>query len=461
MLLFFIDTLRADHVGCYGYRRPTTPTIDGLAAAGTVFERAFSQSTWSLPSYATIFTSRYPPSHGIVRSSQALGPDLPTLAGILTAHGYATAAFVGGGHLSPRFGLERGFQHYKSTELPWSVQPGVEGAIGWLDKRPQSPFFLFVHGYDVHAPYQAPLGFGEMYDPDYRGVVHAPGFLTQGVLESIARDKYDPCDLQPCTSTSAAADTTATTGPAGWRTGPAGLPLKLPSLRQTLSAVDREHLIAHYDGALTYADACLARLLDALEQRGLLKNTIVIVAGDHGELLFEHGAVVHGTLPYEQIIHVPLVVAGPGLASGRRVKNMAGLIDLAPTLLQLCGVTPCQQHQGKSLAPALWATSPVPAEEPEQASFSCAGRCYSIRTARWHFIQCLPTVAQNLQKILLFDVLADPAERTDLSQRNPQAVEEMRSRLGDWIEEYELPESSWASRLGPPVMEMFRQFGYW
>ncbi|MBI3891579.1 MAG: sulfatase [Candidatus Wallbacteria bacterium] len=455
-VFFFIDTLRADHVGCYGYKRPTTPTIDNLAASGTLFENCFSQSTWSLPSYTTFFTSCYPRTHGVLSAARSLAPGMRTLPGIVGLRGYETVAFVGGGHLAPNFGLDRGFSLYNSSETASSISWSVRKAIRWLEARKPGPFLLFVHGYDVHSPYQSPLGFSEMYDPGYRGIVHRKGFLRLEFLSTITDGKFDPCDLDPEDAGNDSPDTL----PAPWRPGPEGLWPRLPSLPHALTPADREHLIAHYDGALTYADSWLARLLDALRQKGDLENTVVAVSGDHGEHLLEHGFLGHSREPREQVIHVPLVMAGPGIARGRRIADPVGLIDVAPTVLDLCGAVPCRQHQGKSLAGYLSSTSSL-ASLQDPGAVSYHDDTYSFRTRDWHLLEWRQPDRLERVEVKLFHVARDPSELAEVGDQNPETRRQMLERLGDWSEEFDRPGTAAGSKLTPRLREILRRFGYW
>ncbi|RMF19365.1 MAG: hypothetical protein D6760_13135, partial [Deltaproteobacteria bacterium] len=155
VVLVSVDTLRADHVGAYGYERPTTPHLDRFAAASVVFERAVSQSAWTRPAHASMFTGLYPVEHGIVsvHPPRRLGSKVPTLAAVLSRAGYRTAAFVGGGNLSAEFGFDSGFEVYRSPGRRFSET--VPEAIAWIERDAGRPFFLFVHGLDVHRPYRA------------------------------------------------------------------------------------------------------------------------------------------------------------------------------------------------------------------------------------------------------------------------------------------------------------------
>lgn len=500
VVLFFIDTLRADHLGCYAYRRPTSPRLDSLAARGTLFEAAMAQADYSLPSYATLFTSLYPGAHGVTGPGTSIPPGATTLAEIFSARGYHTGAFSGGIHLQPGFGFARGFEVFGTTPRRGSLFHTVPAALQWLEGVAHEPFFLFVQGYDCHLPYTVPLGYSELYDPAYDGVVHQPGFLALDTLEGLDGLAYDP--LVP-----AAFRTFPDRQTMGWRSrrrrlvpgfeqdlsrdlvrqwvppepeapgleqsaksGPesetvtasqsrTALPARLPHWRRQLASADVAHLVAHYDGAVTYADTWLGIFVESLRQRGLLENTLLIVAGDHGEELGERGRFGHGRLHLDEL-RVPLVVAGPGVEPARRVTDTVGLIDLAPTLLELCTTPPFHGHQGKSLAPYLQAAAEPP-RDPSRAAFCTSTRGVSIRSGRWHLSRRTGTANGEPASWSLHDAILDPAERSDLSAAHPEVAATLRSRLLDWMEQVKPPVLVSPSSLGAREREGLRRSGYW
>ena len=456
LVVLFVDTLRADHLHCYGYPRQTTPNLDSLARTGTVFRNAVSQASFSLPAYATIFTSLFPLNHGMLEVSQPLSRKLHTLAEHLAASGYRTAAFVGDGQLAPNFGLGRGFQTFRSvasfTSLYWSVPAAVE----WLDSLDGEPFFLFLHGYDPHLPYSPPLGFSEMHDPDYEGVAHEPGFLRYDVLDRVCDMSFDPGRVasfdasilqQPGVSwrwrrllppfapglNGPVANTACTSLPPenlsrDTSFEPLHLPFRSPVFPVKLRADDTRHIVAHYDGAVSYADLWCGVFLESLRARGALDNTVVVVAGDHGESLGEHGFFGHGLELSESIVHVPLIVSGRGVPAGRSVSDVVGLVDLAPTLLQLARAPPCGAHQGRSLLPLLAPAQPPP--DPDSAALSFKENEASIRTQRWLLNRNNRREKKvRLEQVELFDVTVDPACGVDVAASHPEVVQELKARL--------------------------------
>jgi arylsulfatase A-like enzyme/cytochrome c-type biogenesis protein CcmH/NrfG len=328
LVLITIDTLRADHVGAYGYSRARTPALDGLAAGGVLFERAYAAAPITLPSHATLLTGRYPPGHGARDNGVRVSPTVPTVATELRARGFRTAAFVAAFPLDHQFGLDRGFEVYGdhlprgsdgrlANERPASDV--VNDAIAWLRQQapgPQSPapFFLWVHLFEPHAPYGDPS---------------SPGATARPVL-----DRYD----------------------------------------EEIATADRE----------------IGRLLTALAPA--ITDTLVVAAGDHGEAFGEHGEYAHSIFVYDTTLRVPLMMSGPGVRRGARVVDPVTLADVAPTVMRMLGAPmgDAAAVDGIDLAPALGGT-PLPRRELYAESFAPLfefgwAPLRAVRSGSWKFI---------------------------------------------------------------------------
>lgn len=310
VLLISIDTLRADHLGAYGYARPTSPNIDALGNRGVVFSQALSTSSWTLPAHASLLTGRTPSAHGLQDDGLKLAADVPTLAAALQDAGYHTVAVVSQIYVSAAFGLERGFAHYDDSLIeggrtnPIAAQV-VKRVLKRLSGPTPEPFFAFVHFFDPHWPYTPPPSYAERFaDPGYDGPV-------DGSVRSLA--------------------------PFFFESG-------------SMPEEDRAHAIALYDAEIAYVDAQVGRLLDGLEKRGQLENTVVILTSDHGEEFKEHGRLGHGRTLYAEQLHVPLIISGhPGLGSGIRRDDVVSIVDVAPTVTELAGVAGLEGVSGHSL----------------------------------------------------------------------------------------------------------------
>jgi arylsulfatase A-like enzyme len=308
VIVVVFDALRADRLGAYGGERGLTPFIDGLAARGVVFANAYAASSWTVPSVASLFTSRYPSQHQVVTTQSKLSEGEITLAENLGAGGYRTAGFVANVFLHQGRGYEQGFAHWEV----WHQPPKTRGdelrrhALQWLDedRAKAGPLFLYVHSMDTHAPFLPP-------EP----------FRSQHVAASVDDAAIDRVN---------------------------GMLVSLDYTRVT--ANDVSLLDSLYDAEVAAADAELKTLFGELEARGLLDGAIVVVTADHGEELKEHGRLGHGSSLFQEVLRVPLIVLGRGIAKGRVIEQNVSLIDLAPTLLDLTGLAPEPAFEGRSLA---------------------------------------------------------------------------------------------------------------
>jgi arylsulfatase A-like enzyme len=323
LVLIGVDTLRRDHLGCYGYARATSPNIDRMAAEGVLFEDVVSQSPWTLPSFATVFTSLYPTQHGAGIMGSGAGhfglsmrTSFPPLAMILLKQGYSTGAIINGPALSPEYGLDRGFESYEGTP-GWKQRPADEvtrEALRWIDEHRDQPFFIFVHYFEPHVPYSPPVPYDTMFDPYYKGRVE----------KGFDRDTY-------------------------------AIARQALSLRGDPRAeADWRHLRALYDGEITFTDEAVGQLLQGLADRGLEPNTLVVLLSDHGEEFFDHGGFEHGHTLFDELIKVPLIFSLPGVVpQKRRVAQQVRLVDVLPTVLDIMGIPPETHFEGTSLRPLI------------------------------------------------------------------------------------------------------------
>ena len=332
IILVSIDTLRADRVGRLGPDgKSITPNLDALAAQSLVFERAYSASNESLYSHAAMFTGRLPTTIAALdyRNFKILA-DTPTLAGALKAHGYATHAAVGGGHLSSEFGLDEGFDSYLVGDNFSGFRQTMPMAMQRLSvqAKQEDPFFLFIHSYDCHAPYIKPGPAGRVMTPGYDG-----RFLELAAVpmlyEQIYKEWYAP-DFKPHLVKGAGeADFISTVM---FQALIAHIEATPQDERITLTDADRAFLVGTYDAAAMYADMWVGVLLRRMEELGLDENTVLMVVSDHGEELLDHGFFNHRAGLWDENIQVPLMMRGPGIPSGTRSEPVS-LMDVASTLL--------------------------------------------------------------------------------------------------------------------------------
>jgi arylsulfatase A-like enzyme len=317
-ILISIDTLRADHLGLYGYPRPTSPFLDSLARRATVFEEAYAQFPSTLVSHMSMLTGLYPREHGVFPPNSVLSPRVETLAEVFQRHGFRTAGFTEGGYVSGRYGFRRGFDVFASTERRRQADRLIghtfQQGVGFLESLgPQDRFFLFLHTYAVHAPYDAPPRYQDLF---WSGPP-PPGAIPPS-------------------------------GPALLRWDLTGEPPPAPVL---------DRLRAQYDAGIRQTDDVLRGFFADLKRLGLDDEVTVVITADHGEEFHDHGRFNHTQL-YRETLHVPLLVLHPDASAAVRHGGIVELVDLAPTLYEMARLKPRGRPSGDSLAPLVGNPSP-------------------------------------------------------------------------------------------------------
>ncbi len=405
IILISIDTLRADHLGCYGYKENTSPNIDRYAKSGVVFRNAFSPSSWTGPAHLSMMTSLSPIAHGLIYygSDNKLNSKTPTLASILRNNHFETAAFTGGGWVSNITGVDIGFSTFKTPDKHF--KKNIIAAQKWLDHIGEKKFFLFLHGYDVHKPYRPPPPFNTKFSKNYSGKYDV--------------DKFQPDEPKP-------------------------------------NETDLRYVISQYDGEIASVDQLLNSFFNYLKGRGLLKNTLVFITADHGDEFYEHGSVDHIHTLYDELIHVPLIVFGPTITPAI-ITSQVGTIDILPTILDLLGIKhESERFQGCSLINYLLTSK---TGNPPEDVFSFTGfekypyHLSSIRTARWKLIHNdlsgmkninLNSIAHRPRYTYkfkhraedyyeLYDLKSDPQEKHNLFDPKNEIAISLQKRLIQYI----------------------------
>ncbi|MCX7973221.1 MAG: sulfatase [Candidatus Aminicenantes bacterium] len=309
IILIAIDTLRADHLGCYGYHRNTSPHIDLLAKDSLLFEKTVAQNPWTLPSFASMFTSLYPSQHKVGLIEKKLAESYLTLAEILKGKGYYNIAFTGGAYLSKEFGLSQGFDVFEEFNRPSSndIEEIISAAIEWLEKEKKEKFFMFIHSYQPHSPYWPPADYDIFYR-NYTGRITGDLWKDVQIVFGELESKY-----------------------------------------KTIPSHDRERLISLYDGDILYTDVWIGRFIKTLKELNLYEESLIIFTSDHGEEFNEHGAWEHGHTLYKELLNVPLIIKFPNGAYKGVADKLAELIDIMPTILDFFKIKINHKIDGQSL----------------------------------------------------------------------------------------------------------------
>ncbi len=397
IVLIAIDSLRADHMSCYGYPRLTTPHIDRFAAGGTLFERNFSPHIPTTSAYSSMLTGQDVFTTQVValRHQGPLRAEVPTLPEILRGNGYTTTCVGFGGNPA-----SRGFDKY--LEFPgwgsWNEgrSPKAENlnkvALPELDRlvAQDKPFLLFLRHMDPHAPYLPPAPYERMF---YHGNESDPANRSMDPVMAFKpfRDFF-----------------------ASWM--PPGIS-------------DKDYVVAQYDGAIAYMDAAIQSIFAALEAHGILDETIVVVNADHGETLYEHECWFDHHGMYDNTLHVPLILRYPGkVPAGRRVSGFTHHKDLVPTLLDLAGIEHVGTFDGQSVLPMI--AGDVASHAPSFYITECTWmRKHGWRTPEWKLIVALEPDFHFKPAVELYNLVEDPEENHDLADARPDVVARLKAEM--------------------------------
>ena len=448
VILIVLDSVRADHLSCYGHARPTTPNIDELARGGIVYDRAYAASCWTLPSHASLFTGLYPSRHRTDLDTQALTEGIDTCASFLSQRGYRTASFSCNAFVGDHTDLARGFDVTIDVEGLAGGGPTLAGRAiraahrfvrrtfrkdrgaartwsltrRWLGQQGDQPFFLFLNFMDCHLPYRLRA----------RDLLH---FVEPSRRSEVARIPMDPFGAM------------------------AG--------KHRYTEQEVEDLRTQYDGALRYLDRYVGMIDAKLGEAGLRDDTLVIVTADHGESFGEHGLFDHQYGLYEPLVRVPLVARGPGLDAGRREDGLVQLVDIFPSIARLLGH---EEPVGDPWASSTMFESPdrdfaaaeylVPNVNAIQRRFpgTDTSRFESaIRSIRDDRYKC---IVRRDGRTELYDLEDDPGELHNVYEREPERAaaltRTLEERLGPWPADVE---GGGEGGLDP-LRERLEQLGY-
>jgi arylsulfatase len=396
VLLLVVDTLRADHTSLLGYERETTPRLDAFARSGLVFEHARASSSWTKPSMASLLTGLSAPAHGVESATARLSELATTLAEVLWSNGYRTALFSDNPYVSRPFGFAQGYEDvidYASRSeggggalrehdaRDWVRRSGAAslnaGFLAWLDGGDAARrWFAHIHYMEPHWPYRPPPAFHARFTPPGTGPQQLANLweLETGVAGAVAGD--------------------------------------------ALPASGRQALVDAYDATIAFWDDRFGALIDELERRGQLDDTVIAVVSDHGEAFYEHATWAHQNSLYDELVRIPLVLRGPGIEPRRDSRHISA-VDLPSTLLALVGLDAAAIGSGRSLlesSPSSW-----------DGRLAHEGRQYHATIEQGR--KWIVSQGAGLDVVEVFDLASDPAEALDRSGDADRRAEQMRDRL--------------------------------
>ncbi len=433
VLLIGIDTLRADHLRCYGYARKTSPNIDKLAESGVLFLKAFAPGIPTHPGWTTILTGMHPINHEIVChvGNKKLDDRIPMIQEVLKENGYVTAAVDNLG-----LWFRRGFDYYihpggtpaPSGGLKVQADEINTKAINWLKKwavNKKKNFFLFLHYWDPHTPYIPPSPYDQMYyegdksNPMNRSMnkvkMISPLFVYKvkgGLTSQQARALYGDIDLSSLVKNVAT-----------WYT------------KSFEEITDVNYVIAQYDGEIRYVDNKIGELIEFMENIGIYENTLIVLTSDHGESLTEHDISFEHHGLYDTVTHVPLIFHCPKkITSGVKIRGLVQHIDIAPTILEFLGIPKPASMEGRNLLNMIHSARHKGYNEIYllENTFQCKR---AIRTENWKLIETLKPDLYGMPKGFkeLYDLKRDPSETVNLIASEKDIAKELSERLEKWI----------------------------
>jgi arylsulfatase A-like enzyme len=429
VLLVVFDTLRADRTGLYGYERETSPFLDHLGKIGVSLDDLIAPYPSTLTSHWSLFTGLDPPRHGAYPGTlrQNFGQKRETLAGAFQKAGYLTAGFTEGGFVHSLFGFSQGFDVYHDgdgqhfTEFTGTAGDTFARAAAWIREHQEFAFFMFLHTYQVHAPYTPPEKYRALFTSDY-GERWATSF-------------------------------------------PVGAAISINRRQIQVTPAELAHVNALYDAEIRYLDDQFSQLWHELEEMGVLANTLVVITSDHGEDMMEHGWLEHGTTLYDPGLRVPLLLIWPNrLPPGVRLHCQRPLVDLMPTILELVGLRSQGDIDGRSFASEIQQqkcseSRPAHAElkdidDPLLVLFGDRPSA-SLRDGEWKLIANLANGENQL-----YHLTSDPGEQRNLAQKEKARVQEMRSMIESYLAKASPATSESRMELSPEVEKELRSLGY-
>ena len=391
IIFITVETLRADHLSCYGYARKTTPAIDSVAKRGVLFSNMFAQRALTWPSLASIMTSSYPVDHGVRDNGQLLSPSILTMAEILKNNGYRCGAFLAHGVGANWKGFDCiGEALYRDKEI-------TERAIGWLKNNFNKKIFMWMHYWEPHRPYQPPEPYDSLFDPDYKGSMN--GSIEQ--MDLIALNKTE------------------------------------------LDADDLNHMVSLYDGSILFVDDQIKRVIETIKELGLEKNSLIIISADHGEDLYQHNCYFnHYASIYDSSLRIPFIIKlQDGIPENKQIDEVVESINIAPTILELARIPVPGHFEGRSLVPLIYSKNDR--GDFKRAYSEWEDKMLSVRTDKYRYIynpcdyhpRKVAGATEHtypVEREELYDILEDPGESDNIVSASRDVAEGLMNDLKDW-----------------------------
>ncbi len=430
IILISMDSLRADHLSCYGYRRKTSPNVDLLAREGTLFTRALSVTSWTLPAHLSMLTSLTPEALGVYGIHDRLDPERITLAEILQQNGYVTAGFVSAPFLYSYYGYNQGFDHYDDYTINFDpnkisesnhlahggiTSPALTSSIRkWLRENHERRFFLFLHYWDVHYDYIPPPPYDQMFDRTYQGTIDGRNFNLN------------------------------------------------PEVKKGMKWRDLSHIMALYDGEIAFTDFYIGKLIATLQELNVFDNSLIIFTADHGDEFLEHGGKGHRRTLYDEVLRVPFIIKFPASAEFQKGKisdSPASILDIMPTILNYVGLKVPIESDGQELLSSLQAGR---ANSNRSLFASLRHDLYAVQSGNLKFIANLESFEKEL-----YDLSNDPKEQKNLLHGgNKDKIEPHERILLDWLNQKRqkyraLPRTQMdTSKINEELERQLRSLGY-
>lgn len=480
-----MDTVRADHLTCYGYHRKTTPNIDAIAKQGTLYENAFSAAPWTPPSHASIFTGKYPSHHKTIGRDVYLKRENTTIAEALSKQGYETLGVTCCQILGPGSGFEKGFARYvevKETSLSRLTKRGNSHAKDFLRKMmygpdkgtyqateeikkfikvKSNPFFVFVNYFTCHTPYDPPSPFKKRFCQKFdESSLYLQELLVNRLLkrstERIANSSMDFQKLRWVAS------------------GGGGFSFAVKEV--SVSEAEWKVIESWYDGEIAYLDSQIGNLINFLKDHNIFDNTFLIITSDHGENFGEHGLAVHPLCLYDSLLRVPLIISCPVLMpKGQKIANLVSLVDIYPTIMEVANVKDDKTKlDGRSL---------LPSDKQSIHDFVCAEygalhshgfgglQTWSLSSSTRNKLLKIDRGCKSLRnstykyilwndKEELYNIRDDPNERFNISKEHPETTQELKKQLEATIDVSYVGPKDFPREQKKQILDRLKALGY-